>query len=356
MSATIAPVPVYFEESWAILSSICLVNVLFGFMVIGITALTPISIVPIVCSVAGAIANGLCYYAFYAHHPITNTVIAAAVADVSWCIQEGGLSFYSYLILIRVLKGRSRTIFMSLFWSGIVIIVAVRTGILTERARDILQNTTDRQSTIDHLHNVYFGTIALVECNSAFFLLRKLAFAHKSSIEAASGHKLFVYLMRSTEIRVAMLALIGFSRTITYSFQTTAQSATSTMGQLDRFVVTLECLFPEMMFIDILASRLIFGNRNHESSTQSRSQHFTNSQNHKNITPAQGFDDIPMYPVGHVETRVDARGIVSTSQEQIIDRSVSRFEGRSSGEESQHKGAGGNIVKTVEFEFHDSAV
>jgi hypothetical protein len=162
-------------------------------------------------------------------------------------IQEGGLSFYSYLILIRVLKGRSRTIFMSLFWSGIVIIVAVRTGILTERARDILQNTTDRQNTIDHLHNVYFGTIALVECNSAFFLLRKLAFAHKSSIEAASGHKLFVYLMRSTEIRVAMLALIGFSRTITYSFQTTAQSATSTMGQLDRFVVTLECLFPEMM-------------------------------------------------------------------------------------------------------------
>jgi hypothetical protein len=38
------------------------------------------------CSAAGAIANGLCYYAFYAHHPITNTVIAAAVADVSWCV------------------------------------------------------------------------------------------------------------------------------------------------------------------------------------------------------------------------------------------------------------------------------
>jgi len=50
MSATVAPVPVYFEESWAILSSVCLVNVLFGFMIIGITALTPVSIVPIVVS------------------------------------------------------------------------------------------------------------------------------------------------------------------------------------------------------------------------------------------------------------------------------------------------------------------
>jgi hypothetical protein len=63
-----------------------------------------------------------------------------------------------------------------------------------------------------------------------------------------------------------------------------------------------------------------------------------------------------MYPVGHVETRVDARGIASASQEEIIDRSVSRFDGRSSCEESQHKDTGGNIVKTVEFQFHDSAV
>jgi len=62
-----------------------------------------------------------------------------------------------------------------------------------------------------------------------------------------------------------------------------------------------------------------------------------------------------MYPVRHVETRVDARGMVSTSQEQIIDRERERFEGRSSGEESHFKGAR-NIVKTVEFEFRDSAV
>ncbi len=83
-----APVPVYFEESWAILSSIGLVNVLFGLMIIGITSLSPISLVPIVVSVAGAIANGLCYYAFYADYPKTGTVIAAAVADLTWLVRR----------------------------------------------------------------------------------------------------------------------------------------------------------------------------------------------------------------------------------------------------------------------------
>ena len=79
-------VPVYFEESWAILSSIDLVNVLFGLMIIGITALSPLSLVPIITSAAGAIANGLCYYAFYAHYATTGTVVAAAVADTAWLV------------------------------------------------------------------------------------------------------------------------------------------------------------------------------------------------------------------------------------------------------------------------------
>jgi hypothetical protein len=59
-------------------------------------------------------------------------------------------------------------------------------------------------------------------------------------------------LMRSTEIRLATLAVIGFSRAITYSFQTTAQSATTTASQLDRFVYTLECMFPVMLLYDPL--------------------------------------------------------------------------------------------------------
>jgi hypothetical protein len=81
-----ATVPVYFEESWAILSSIDLVNVLLGWMIIGITNLSLLALVPIITSTAGAIANGLCYYAFYAHYAPTGTVVAAAVADASWLV------------------------------------------------------------------------------------------------------------------------------------------------------------------------------------------------------------------------------------------------------------------------------
>jgi hypothetical protein len=85
---TTTAVPVYFEESWAILSSIGIVNVGFGLMVAGITSLSPIAIVPIVVSTAGAIANGLCYYAFYAKHTTTRTLVAGAVADVSWLVRK----------------------------------------------------------------------------------------------------------------------------------------------------------------------------------------------------------------------------------------------------------------------------
>lgn len=86
-------VPVYFEQSWAILSSIGLVNVILGLMVAGITTLSPLSVVPIIVSAAGAIANGLCYYAFYADYPTTPTVAAAAVADIGWLVSD-----YAFLV------------------------------------------------------------------------------------------------------------------------------------------------------------------------------------------------------------------------------------------------------------------
>jgi hypothetical protein len=60
-NSTVQPIPAYFEESWAILSTIGLINVLFGFMIIAITSLSPLALVPIITSAAGAIANGLCY-------------------------------------------------------------------------------------------------------------------------------------------------------------------------------------------------------------------------------------------------------------------------------------------------------
>lgn len=78
--------PIYFEGSWAILSTIGLINTINGLLVLGITGLSPVAAVPITVSAAAAVANGLCYYAFYASHGLINTVVAAAFADVFWLV------------------------------------------------------------------------------------------------------------------------------------------------------------------------------------------------------------------------------------------------------------------------------
>jgi len=78
---------VYYELSWSILSTIGIANTLFGLMVAGITSFGPVSIVPIVTSAAGAIANGLCYYAFYdpTNGP-TAQAVASIFADILWLV------------------------------------------------------------------------------------------------------------------------------------------------------------------------------------------------------------------------------------------------------------------------------
>lgn len=87
--STASAVPVYFELSWSILSSIGVANVLFGILVVGITTLSPIAAVPIVTSVAGAIANGLCYYAFYDEsNSVKSQAVASGFADLMWMVRE----------------------------------------------------------------------------------------------------------------------------------------------------------------------------------------------------------------------------------------------------------------------------
>jgi len=136
---------------------------------------------------------------------------------------------------------------MGIFWSLIVLIIGLRTTILASRARNTLSGTDSLQMLVSRLHIGYFVAIALIEIVSAVFLLRKFAAAQKTSKEAAARSGLFSYLMRSTEIRLASLALIGITRAVTYSFQETAQSATNVASQVDRFVYTMECMFPVMM-------------------------------------------------------------------------------------------------------------
>ncbi|KAI8166740.1 hypothetical protein COL154_006455 [Colletotrichum chrysophilum] len=240
--------PVYFELSWSILSTIGAANVFFGLLIVGITTFSQITVVPIISSAAGAIANGLCYYAYYDEgYGLKNKAAASAFGDLFWLIQEVGLSFYSYVLLRRILKDRGWMIFNSLFWIIIAALVALRIMIATSRIKFILRGNTNLQSTVNNLHIAYFVLIATLECVSAFFLLKTFAEVKSTSIRAALKGGLFKYLMRSTEVRLATLAILGTMRAITYSFQMTAQSATNAASQLDRFAYTLECLFPVVM-------------------------------------------------------------------------------------------------------------
>lgn len=258
----------YFEQSWAILSTIGVGNVLYGLTVISITRFSSVALIPIIVSAACAIANGLCYYAFYAEDtPTVNAAVASGFADFFWLvrvrstaadcpqieltllwqIQEVGISFYSYAILTRLLARRSRTVFMALFWVFVFGIAILRMLILVGRIKIILFPGSDFLRIVNYLHVGYFSLIALLECMSAFFLLREFASARRASKDAALSVGLLQHLMRGTETRVASLALIGISRAVAYIFNESLPQALTTPGQVDRFVYTLECMFPMMI-------------------------------------------------------------------------------------------------------------
>ncbi|KAJ4017611.1 hypothetical protein NW752_001516 [Fusarium irregulare] len=345
---------VYYELSWSILSTIGIANALFGLMVAGITSFGPVSIVPIVTSAAGAIANGLCYYAFYdpTNGP-TAQAVASIFADILWLIQEAGLSFYSYIILSRVLRGRQWIIFATSYWSMIVSVTAIRVVIAIIRARRILQGLNEDQSLINHLHMGYFILIALLECLSSFFLLRVFGSAKSTSLSAAIKAGLFRYLMRSTEVRLALLAVLGVMRAITYSFQNDQQMATNLASQIDRFAYAMECMFPVMMIIDILASKVVFHNQVYGSSGHSRNQQ---PAYHRQRFGGTGRDIVLTTQQGEniVEVRGgEGSGNRTSSQERIISRRDHRNPSSDiSMDEMDSKQIG--ISKTVEFEVHTS--
>jgi hypothetical protein len=287
-----------------------------------------------------------------------------------------------------------------------VAIAAIRTVIMVTRIRFIISTAgpggnlnavatsagdLTLQATVDHLHVAYFTTIALVECACAFFLLREFSAAKRTSVRAAIKTGLFSYLMRSTEIRVALLAVIGVMRAITYSFQSEAQEATNLPSQLDRFAYTLECMFPIIMFIDMLASRVVFaGNEGEPSGSRSRSgtarnggNSYPNAKNSKGQRYGghSGADlDMDTYPyAGGSSSRGDSKlAGVSTvtklssdkasSQEFIIDGTDDLRRSSASDPDIGHvasvvHGNGprrpqgvnpfGGISKTVEFEVYE---
>jgi hypothetical protein len=81
--------PIFFELSWSILSTIGAGNVFFGILVISVTNLSPIAVIPLITSFACALANGLCFYAFYLTTiPPTNRAVASAFADIFWLVSS----------------------------------------------------------------------------------------------------------------------------------------------------------------------------------------------------------------------------------------------------------------------------
>ncbi|KAF5026596.1 hypothetical protein F66182_1322 [Fusarium sp. NRRL 66182] len=339
-----ATVVAFFELSWSILCTICLTNVFLGCLVCGITNWTPLAAVPMVSSAAGAIANGLCYYVYYQHHSPLQTAVGSVFSDVFWLLQEAGLLMYSYIILKRVLRGVRWKVFSSLFWSGIVGVVVIRIFIIVFRVRSILSGNNDLLATINHIHIAYFGLIAVLECLSAYFLMVLFTSARASSAEIARSGGLFQYLSRSTEARVALLALQGISRAITHSFKTAGQTAENVATQLDRFMYALFCLYAMVLYIDLLSSKLISnGNRDYPSTQDryvnqsSQRGRFTSTQKDA-FTPSRG------------EHTVGVDGGTSKTRSDSTDHII---EGGSSKEPSinlEDMDLKGNVIKkTVEF-------
>ncbi|KAH6991491.1 hypothetical protein BKA56DRAFT_611025 [Ilyonectria sp. MPI-CAGE-AT-0026] len=238
---------VYYETSWSILSTIGLANFFFAWIVVGVTKLTFLSAVPIVVSAASAVANGLCYYAWYMDSSKASTASAYAVADILWMIQEAGLSFYSYAILSQVLRNRKRLVFLVLFWVFMLCVLMARLILLAYRIKSILQGDQIFKTIVNGAHVGYFMSLATVECLSAFFLLHTFAAAKNKREQASLGSDFMRHLMRSTEVRLALLALIGVARAITFLFQPPISGAVSTSSQIDVFLYSLECLFPVML-------------------------------------------------------------------------------------------------------------
>ncbi|KAK7413164.1 hypothetical protein QQX98_007943 [Neonectria punicea] len=319
---------VFFELSWSILSTICMANVLFGLLVCSITSFTPLAAVPILSSAAGAIADGLCFYSNYGTHPDINRAVSSVFADLFWVLQETGLLFYSYIILKRVLRGVRWRVFASLFWAGISGIVITRVIISVFRVRSVMSHDESIQHIINYLHIAYFGLMAILECIGAYFLIVVFTDARASSMQIALNVGFFRYLSRSTEGRVALLAVVGVLRAITHSLKTPGQSAENLASQLDR--------------IDLLASKLIFTDHKYPSShsrpgQESQPGRFTSTQK-------DGF------AAGRGEHVVEFHGGASKTHRSDSQENIFKHgSGEPSIDLEELDAKGNGITKTVEF-------
>ncbi|KAH7308927.1 hypothetical protein B0I35DRAFT_441007 [Stachybotrys elegans] len=250
----------FFETTYAIVSVIGLNNVFVGLIIAGIVGeFSVVLLVPIITSAGCALGNGLGYYAWGSNYPVVNRAVAAAFSNFMWMVQEAGLPFYGYAILAPVLCGIERVIFLTIFWGLVVVIFFFRIAVLVLDTRYVIINDPSpdhlalHTALVNRLHLAYFLPIAMAETVSAVFLLMRFSRTLRASKSGGlgGGGRLYRYLMRSTEIRLASLAFIGITRAISFSFRVEGSSRVEgpypLAGQIDRFMYILGCLFPFIM-------------------------------------------------------------------------------------------------------------
>jgi hypothetical protein len=161
--------------------------------------------------------------------------------------------------LAPVLCGIERVIFLTIFWGLMVVIFFFRIAVLVLDTRYVIINDPSpdhlalHTALVNRLHLAYFLPIAMAETVSAVFLLMRFSRTLRASKSGGlgGGGRLYRYLMRSTEIRLASLAFIGITRAISFSFRVEGSSRVEgpypLAGQIDRFMYILGCLFPFIM-------------------------------------------------------------------------------------------------------------
>ena len=79
----------YFQTSVGTLSAVGLFYVLVGLLIAGIIRGLPfLLLVPTVTSAGAALANGLCYYAYFTDYPVVNRGVAVGFMDTFWLVSE----------------------------------------------------------------------------------------------------------------------------------------------------------------------------------------------------------------------------------------------------------------------------
>lgn len=164
-------------------------------------------------------------------------------------VQEAGLPFYGYAILTHALVGGERLIFRSLFWALIFVTVSLHLTALVFNTRFQTDPNSPFSAVLVKIGIGYFVSIAMAECLSAVFLLRKFHIERQSAMSSPlSGGKLCYHLMRSTAMRVTILASFGVSRAVTTSLTSLSHEASdgqkNLASMLDMLVYSMTCFFP----------------------------------------------------------------------------------------------------------------